>query len=228
MHSFLFLFFLPFQTFCLIHFPQITINNIDCGNLFSKKRQAVAAGGIPISFTITSQTAPASALAARFEFLVSAGRAGAIPFDSTVGFTSTPGSAATTTTAPVQAAPTTATVVGSGGGGGGGGGGGSSGGGGGSGGLSGGQIAGIVIGSVAAAAIVAAIAVVMVKKNGEGGSGGRSEGGSQYSSGGGEAEEAGGNKSNKGVPVMNPESHQRRVIENEMTSVTGRTPVTSA
>ena len=73
--------------------------------------------------------------------------------------------------------------------------------------MSGGEIAGIVVGSVFGAVLLAAAAAAVVMKK-------RGEEEDSYGSGRG---------SNKGVPVMDIESHQRRVVEGEMASVTERT-----
>ena len=148
-----------------------------------------------VTFSLTSSTTPAPALMSRLEYLLTTGKAG-VAFDTSVGFTSSAGGATFVGEVPaVQSAPTTAT-----------------GGGGGGGGLSAGAIAGIVVGSVvgvaAMVAVAAAVVVAMNKKKGE-----VKEGQATTQSQGGKG---------KGVPVMNAESHQRRVIEGEMTSVTGR------
>ena len=150
-----------------------------------------------VAFTITSTTTPATALASRLEFLLTTGRAG-VAFDTAAGFTSAPGGApfaGEIAPSAIEGPPTTVEVTGGGGGGGG---------------LSGGAIAGIVVGSVVGtAALVALVVIVATKARGGEGKGGQANVRSE-------------SKGNKGVPVMNPESHQRRVVEGEHTSVTGR------
>ena len=127
------------------------------------------------------------------EYLLTTGRAG-VAFDTTAGFSSTTGGTPFSgEITTIEGAPTTIEVTGGGGGGG----------------LSGGEIAGIVVGSVFGAVLLAAAAAAaaaVMKKRGEGED--------SYGSGG---------ESNKGVPVMDIESHQRRVVEGEMASVTERT-----
>ena len=172
--------------------------NVVCGNL-GPARQASAGGLVTVSLTITSDTVPATALASRLEYLLTSGKAG-VAFDTTAGFTSSSG--APPFSGEITAVEPPPTTFSSGGGGGGGGGG--------SGGLSSGAIAGIAIGAtVAVAAVLVGVAVAVKKSQDSGSRGGEA---TSYSEGNG----------NKGVPVMNPESHQRRVVEGEMTSVTGR------
>lgn len=92
---------------------------------------------------------------------------------------------------------------------------------GGGGGLTGGDIAAIVVCSVFGAVVVIGVAVYLITRNSEEGSntGGVEEGGVEE-----EAEEEGGGK-RRGIPVLNPFSHIRRVKAGEHQSVTGRTNV---
>ena len=173
--------------------PPQKVNNIQVKcGELGPARQASAGGLVSISLDLTSTTIPATALASRLEYLLTTGRAG-IAFDTTAGFSSTTGGTPFAGEIPtIEGSPTTIEVTGGGGGGG----------------LSGGEIAGIVVGSVFGAVLLAAAAAaaaVVMKKRGE-------EEDSYGSDGG----------SNKGVPVMDIESHQRRVVEGEMASVTER------
>ena len=173
--------------------PPQKVNNIQVKcGELGPARQASAGGLVSISLDLTSTTIPATALASRLEYLLTTGRAG-IAFDTMAGFSSTTGGTPFAGEIPtIEGSPTTIEVTGGGGGGG----------------LSGGEIAGIVVGSVFGAVLLAAAAAaaaVVMKKRGE-------EEDSYGSDGG----------SNKGVPVMDIESHQRRVVEGEMASVTER------
>ena len=173
--------------------PPQKVNNIQVKcGELGPARQASAGGLVSLSLDLTSTTIPATALASRLEYLLTTGRAG-IAFDTAAGFSSTSGGTPFAGEIPtIEGSPTTIEVTGGGGGGG----------------LSGGEIAGIVVGSVFGAVLLAAAAAaaaVVMKKRGE------EE--DTYGSDGG---------SNKGVPVMDIESHQRRVVEGEMASVTER------
>ena len=191
--------------------PQITGVNVECGS--GSKRQAVATGPFPVSFTITSQSSSisASSLASRLEFVLSAGRG--TPFNAPAGFTATPGGPLGGSGAPATVQPPASAVSTPGGGT-------PTTGGGGGGGLSSGAIAGIVIGSVAGAALLVAIvagAVVMSRRD-------RDESGSERVAADVQVEEV--KKKKRGIPVMNHFSQKRRMERGEMTSVTGRSGLT--